>query len=99
MKRATYEAKWHAFATNAANIRLQDVPWLVDVKTDNVRAMVMFGTQGSSEERQRLKLELMRWHPDKFQGKFGHRMQGADKEKILDGVKQISQALNELLRS
>ena len=51
---------------------------------------------GAAEERKRLRLELMRWHPDKFTAKFGSRLADDDKDKILARVTQISQQLNAL---
>ena len=98
VQRASYEAKWHAFSVSTAPVRLQDIPWLADDGQDNVKAVVLYGTDNSKEVRQRLKLELMRWHPDKFQGRFGHRIDSNQRQDILDKVKSISQILNSLLR-
>jgi len=36
----------------------------------------------------------LRWHPDKFIGKFGKLMAPADEERIMNDVKNISQAIN-----
>ena len=74
------------------------MPWLVDDGKADVGAFVLYGTQNQKEERQRIKLELMRWHPDKFQGRFGHRLDNTQKEEILNRVKHISQLLSGLLR-
>ena len=51
---------------------------------------------GKAEEKKRLRLEQMRWHPDKFTGKFGGRLDSKDREKILARVTQTSQLLNAL---
>ena len=51
---------------------------------------------GNDERRKRLRLELMRWHPDKFEARFGRRLRAADRSRILDRVKSVSQALNAL---
>lgn len=51
---------------------------------------------GKDERRKRLRLELMRWHPDKFEARFGRRLRAADRPRILDRVKSVSQALNAL---
>ena len=51
---------------------------------------------GPAEERKRLRLELLRWHPDKFTGAFGSRLAAGDKARILERVTQISQYLNSL---
>jgi hypothetical protein len=36
----------------------------------------------------------LRWHPDKFVGKFGKLMAPADEESIMNNVKNISQGIN-----
>ena len=51
---------------------------------------------GKEERRKRLRLELMRWHPDKFEARFGRRLKAGDRSRILDRVKGMSQALNAL---
>ena len=51
---------------------------------------------GKEERRKRLRVELMRWHPDKFEARFGRRLAARDKERVLDRVKGMSQALNAL---
>ena len=36
----------------------------------------------------------LRWHPDKFVGKFGAKMAEAHREAVLDRVKGVAQAVN-----
>ena len=38
----------------------------------------------------------MRWHPDKFEARFGRRLAQNDRARILERVKDTSQALNAL---
>ncbi len=38
----------------------------------------------------------MRWHPDKFESRFRRRLAAEDRERILERVKGVSQALNAL---
>lgn len=71
------------------------MPWLVKDR-DDARAVILYGTSDSAEERKRVRLELMRWHPDKFSAKFGGRLASRDKNRILERVKHISQMLNTL---
>jgi hypothetical protein len=94
-RRAGYEAKWQVFATAEGPIRYGGVPWLVEDKED-ARAIILYGTTGEGEKRKRLRLELMRWHPDKFVAKFGARVGEAEHDRVLQRVKEISQMLNSL---
>jgi hypothetical protein len=54
------------------------------------------GASSGSEQKQRLRKELMRWHPDKFAGKFGRRVVEGDRDRIMERVKELGQALNEM---
>lgn len=96
-RRAAYEAKWHVFATHRGTdpIRFAQVPWLVE-EVEDARAVILYGTQGRDEERRRIRTELMRWHPDKFEAKFARFLHAADRQRVLDRVKHISQMLTGL---
>lgn len=52
------------------------------------------GAEGRDEQRRRLRTELVRWHPDKFQGRFGRRLAPGEAEAVLARVNALSQALN-----
>ena len=41
---------------------------------------------------------LRRWHPDKFGQRFGARLAAADRDRILEQVKVVSQALTTLVQ-
>lgn len=45
--------------------------------------------------RKRVRLELLRWHEDKF-ARFGDRLAAADKQRILERVKAMTQMLNSI---
>ncbi len=48
-----------------------------------------------AQVRKRLRLELLRWHEDKF-AKFKGRLAAADAERVLGRVKAVAQLLNSL---
>lgn len=50
--------------------------------------------QTAEEKKRRLRSELLRWHPDKFQALFGRNLRAGDAERILAKVKEISQVIN-----
>ena len=37
----------------------------------------------------------LRWHPDKFQLKFGSRLRASDRQQILARVQEVSQRINQ----
>ncbi|KAL4433907.1 hypothetical protein ABPG75_000348 [Micractinium tetrahymenae] len=98
-KRARYEANWQFFASKhpEAPIAYADVPWILaaeNVPQEELQHVVLYGTSGVEEQRKRLRTELIRWHPDKFEARFGRRLVPADRERILARVVATSQALN-----
>ena len=50
--------------------------------------------QGAIEWKRRLREELLRWHPDKFQGNYGALLLEADGDRIMHRVQAICEALN-----
>lgn len=55
--------------------------------------------QDSETKRKRLRLELLRWHPDKFMGKFGSRLREGDREAIMAQVKDIAHQLHDATKA
>lgn len=53
--------------------------------------------QGQVEWRRRLRTELLRWHPDKFQARCGAALLEADRERIMQRVQDICEILNAAL--
>lgn len=72
-----------------------DIPWLASSE-EGAKALILHGVQGPADRKKRLRLELMRWHPDKFTAKFGARIAGPDRGRVAEGVKRVSQLLNSL---
>ena len=46
-----------------------------------------------------LKIQRVRWHPDRFAQRCRHRISDAERVRIMDLVKQISQGINMLISS
>ena len=46
--------------------------------------------------RCRVRMAMIRWHPDKFQQKFGTKLCKIDRDRILQKVKECSQEINAL---
>ena len=93
-----YEKKLAAFEENKAEIiTYDDIPW--PGSTDNTEHMVavLVGDRSklsTDELKKYLKTQQRTWHPDKFVQKFGRRLKDSEREKILEKVKELSQALN-----
>ena len=59
-----------------------------------VQDLKHLSVQTQEERKKRLRSELLRWHPDKFQALFGSNLKPDDAEQIMSKVKEISQAIN-----
>lgn len=102
VQRARYEARWTTLiAQKGSGTRLSftDVPWPADGSSDpeRVKALVLYGTNGTKEARKRLQAELMRWHPDKFTAHWTPHLTPADRQRVMDKVGETSQILTALL--
>lgn len=49
-----------------------------------------------SVQRRRVREELLRWHPDKFEARFGSLLQPGERESVMQRVKHTSQLLNDV---
>jgi hypothetical protein len=90
-------------------LRFCDIPWPVfgevrsgnDVTEERVRAFVChplheyMRTPGGGQAKA-TRLELLRWHPDKFNGKVLNRVVEADRKAVQDAAAHIVHILNEI---
>ena len=51
----------------------------------------------SRRNREKLKETLLRFHPDKFEGRFMHRVLASDVESVRGAVGQVARTLNSLM--
>ena len=94
---ANHEAKWDALltssATSAEPIGYDDIPW--PPSTRRLLAWSAKGCDDAAGTRATYRRLLLRWHPDKFSARFAHRLADEDKERVLERVTAIAQAVKE----
>lgn len=99
-KRSQYEEKFETLLACSSSHKLDfdDIPWpSTGSISDVIEALfVHFSSKQSDAYKKYLRDQQKRWHPDKFAQKLGTRISDRDREKILERVTQISQALNKL---
>ena len=105
---AAHALAWERFLTaqaaggDAAGIRFEDVPWPCAPAGGDVAEEAMMlpaALRNDAEARRRAVREaLRRWHPDKFGQRFGARLAAVDRDRILERVKAVSQALTALVQ-
>ncbi|GLI59196.1 hypothetical protein VaNZ11_001031 [Volvox africanus] len=67
---------------------------------ESLRDFFLLGAAGASDVKQRLRIELLRWHPDKFGARFGSRLAAggiAQRDAVLSRVHQLAQVLMQVL--
>jgi hypothetical protein len=98
-----YVTKWELLAKGGTKIWIANIPWPVesgkrkDVTAKDVeRFFLCAPTSGQPTEAQLskvLKLERVRWHPDKIQQKLG----GQDvEESVIQGVTEVFQIIDQM---
>lgn len=55
------------------------------------------GSLPAAEQRLAVRLLLRRWHPDKFQQRYGGRLVEAEAEAIMARVKAVAQSSTEAM--
>lgn len=51
----------------------------------------------TKERRERLREAILRFHPDKFEGRFMRRVKETDQERVREAIGQVSRVLNSLM--
>lgn len=52
---------------------------------------------GKKVRKDKLKEAMRRFHPDKFEGRFIHRVRRENREMVIEGIGQVSRILNSLM--
>jgi len=92
-----FENAWKKFS-NSDNqfLSYSDVPFPVEKGKEAHLPRIILHDAPPLEYKQLLRKEILRWHPDKFFQKYGHKFCDVDLEQITERVNALSQALNQL---
>jgi len=101
--RADYEQRWQTFLLQdkePGSVAYNDIPWIAPPsKGGNVIGEVALAGVGPTDQaarKKRLRMELMRWHPDKFMARFSSCIRPGEADRVLGGVTETSAALTQL---
>ncbi|KAM3073717.1 hypothetical protein ACMFMF_006920 [Clarireedia jacksonii] len=99
----TYIKKWEELGKNSTTVAIASIPWPVesgsrkDIKPEEIRRFFLYApSSGQPTEAQLtkvLKLERVRWHPDKIQQKLGG--QDVD-EAVMQAVTAVFQIIDRM---
>ncbi|GJJ10070.1 hypothetical protein Clacol_004296 [Clathrus columnatus] len=100
-----YEKQWVAMA-QTSHLRFRSIPWPVMIQITSPEQLLPIRiaqfifhpmhSQGKSKEK-RIREALLKWHPDRFNSKWLHKIAPEDHDKVVDGAGRVVRALNELL--
>eukprot|EP00899_Mesostigma_viride_P015942 jgi/Mesvir1/24349/Mv11026-RA.1 len=83
---SSFEKRWNAFLANPpAEVTYANVPWPVSVNNP----MSITGREELSVVLDRIKASLLRWHPDKFQQRFGRLVVADERKRIMRRVGDV----------
>ena len=97
--RESYDARIKTFLDDAPTtvISFDDVPWPCDGDAQDMVAVMLTGVKKPGTKRKRLKAIALFWHPDKFLSRFSKKLQEQDRERIIEGVLDISKEISSCL--
>jgi len=97
--RERYDARIKTFLDDAptALISFDDVPWPCDGDAQDMVAVMLTGEETPGTKIKRLKTIALFWHPDKFLSRFSKRLLEQDRERIIEGVLDISKEISRCL--
>lgn len=95
-------------STSPGNLTLsfRDIPWPLlhpprtceGITTVAIRMFLASEHQANDKSsRERIKEALLRWHPDRFQGRIMEHVRTEDRDEVKKGVDIVVRCLNELL--
>ncbi|KAF8141212.1 hypothetical protein EV363DRAFT_3947 [Boletus edulis] len=92
---------WPLFSTMRRPLRMEDIiPEAITTfllpDIDGVATSTK-NDHYSRRNRDKLKETLLRFHPDKFEGRFMHRVPASDTEVVKEAVGQVARVLNVLM--
>jgi NF-kappa-B inhibitor-like protein 1 len=102
-----YRARWGRVAAMADRhepIAFEDVPWPMGDETEVSADEVLKILVGVSVEQQKLthravlRLEMLRWHPDKFESKVGCFVHQNDRDRVRAKVNEVARIVQELFQ-
>ncbi|KAG9008282.1 hypothetical protein FRB94_013444 [Tulasnella sp. JGI-2019a] len=95
-------------------LHFSTVPWpminaptcATDIRTEAIKAFIfspnavrLTNSEGTAKSRRSvLRAAILRWHPDKFLGRFLDLVDESEKESVKEGVEMVIRGLNEIMR-
>ncbi|CAE6388096.1 unnamed protein product [Rhizoctonia solani] len=104
----SYELRWSALSVASSNqpIAFRDIPWPLlrtpigpeSITPQAVGAFILSPLHSQDKSRkERLRNAMLRWHSDKFEGRWMTRIEDDERQKVKDAVGAVARSLTELM--
>ncbi|CAE6429759.1 unnamed protein product [Rhizoctonia solani] len=103
-----YESGWNTLSTSSSTqpIGFRDIPWPLlraptgpeSITPQAVGAFILSPLHSQDKARkERLRTAMLRWHSDKFEGRWMARIEEEDRHKVKEAVGAVARSLTELM--
>jgi len=105
-----YERRWHSAvvedAGNAAFLTFESIPWPMNPQPMSVheldgalvKSFILSPAHSLGKPaKQKLREQLLRFHPDRFEGRWLSRVRESDRTAVKEGVNKVARYINEAL--
>ncbi|QRV82124.1 hypothetical protein RhiJN_10139 [Ceratobasidium sp. AG-Ba] len=103
-----YELRWSALsvASSTQPITFRNIPWPLlhvpagpeSITPQAVGAFLLSPLHSQDKSRkERLRTAMLRWHSDKFEGRWMARIDESERDKVKDAVGAVARSLTELM--
>ncbi|KDN47267.1 hypothetical protein RSAG8_03746, partial [Rhizoctonia solani AG-8 WAC10335] len=104
----SYELRWSALSVASSNqpIGFRDIPWPLlrtptgpeSITPQAVGAFILSPLHSQDKSRkERLRNAMLRWHSDKFEGRWMTRIEEDERPKVKEAVGAVARCLTELM--
>ena len=91
-------AAWAALESGASLLGEAELPFPTAAGQEAQAGPLLLAGVPPAKQRKALRDELLRWHPDKFEARFGARLLPEQRERVQARVNAMSQAVATLFQ-
>ena len=101
-----YERRWRNVNTQEVDLSFASIPWPMesqphsqfDITSYAIKDFILSPLHSMNKShKQRLREQLLRFHPDRFEGRWLSRVRESDRAEVKDAINSVARYLNEAL--
>jgi len=103
-----YEQRWRNANTQEVDLSFASIPWPMesqphspsDITNNDIKEFILSPLHSANKShKQRLREQLLRFHPDRFEGRWLSRVRESDRAEVRDAINTVARYLNEALQA